>query len=188
MIQIANHHQSKRGFTLGEMLVVLFVFAILAIMFFFSTNTAIVKAKNTRARQEEKDLAKALNWYESEYLDIPTQNQGLSRLKSTLGYMKRIPIDPFNQSSGNREYGYVSDLSDNTRWVIISVGPDGEADVQKAIDDMRKLKDVKQSNSPWPFRQALMTNSEAKEFVTRYSYDPTNGSVSKGDIITLYGE
>lgn len=174
---------------MGEMLVVLAVFSILAIMFFFSSNTAIVKTKLSRVMQEEKFLARALQSYEGDYLDVPTQLQGLSRLKSPVAYLSKIPTDPFNKAAKDtREYGYISDLSPNHRWIIVSVGPDGESDIQNAIDEINQGKDVKQSNSPWPYRASLMTPAEAKEFISRYSYDPTNGSISKGDIIVSYGE
>lgn len=185
----------KRGLTLGEMLVVLAVFMMLAVMFFFSSNLAITKTKLARVSKEQKDLARELVVYEGTYAgEYPTDTQGLSAVVGApISMLKRVPPDPFAGSASQaQEYGYYSDLSQNYRWILVSVGPDGSADVDQAL--MRRRRRPGRPGRGGAVKEApdghyvRMSDKEAEEFIAWHSYDPTNGSGSKGDIITVYGQ
>lgn len=187
-----HDRRKELGLTLGELLVVSAVFSILAIMFFFSSSHAIIKTKLSRALQEEKIIANALRSYEVDNYDIPTEEQGLGKLESgPLKYLTQLPLDPFTLgSSSPKSYVYVCDVTTMERCMIVSVGPDGDLDIDKVVGDLKRKSEgsMHLSAATWPFRKVLMTPEEIKAFVAQYSYDPTNGSMSNGDIITLYGE
>jgi len=168
------------------MLIVLAVFLILALIFFMSSNHAMVKTKISRVLQEEKELASALQVYQNDYMDVPTQAQGWNRLVSAGSYMSAIPNDPFNQiGSGPHLYIYISDLSAAHRCLVVSVGPDGRSDFQDALDAYRTANGgMTLSGTDW-MRPTLMSPAQASQFITQYTYDPTNGTTSAGDIIRV---
>lgn len=173
----------RRGLTLGEMLVVLAVFSILAIMFFFSTNMAITKSKMSRVLHEQKVLANALTRYEGEYFDVPQYS--LLPLATNFNYLTSLPRDPFNVNGLNGgEYNYVGDFAPNKRWLIVSVGPDGDSDVQDAIYKIKQSDPTRLLHNGK--RTPLLSPEEAREFIATHSYDPTNGVQSDGDIILPY--
>jgi type II secretory pathway pseudopilin PulG len=174
------------------MLVVLAVFMMLAVMFFFSSNMAITKTKLARVMQDQKSLVNALVSYEGEYFEVPTDAQGLSAVvHSPVSMLSQIPNDPFAKATANlrrQQYGYYSDISPTTyRWILVSVGPDGEADLDHALMRMRK-QGSRGAAKPTGERLILMGDKEAHDFITFYTYDPTNGTNSKGDVITVYGQ
>ena len=174
------------GLTLGEMMAVLAVFLILAIVFFMSSTHAMVKARLSRVLREEKDLVSALQFYQLQYSELPDQEQGWDKLTSMVAFMSRIPDDPFKHASAEkREYIYISDLSQDHRCLIVSVGPDGKSDVEEALD--RKSRSaIRLAETNWPYRSRLMSPDAARKFIILHSYDPTNGTTSRGDIITSY--
>lgn len=179
------------------MLVVLAVFMMLAVMFYFSSNLAITKTKLARVSKEQKDLARELVVYEGTYAgEYPTDSQGLSAVVSApISMLKRVPPDPFASTvSQSQEYGYYSDLSQNFRWILVSVGPDGVPDVDRALVRQRKREGGRGGRGgrgairPVDGHYMRMSDKEAEEFIAWNSYDPTNGARSKGDIITVYGQ
>lgn len=177
------------GLTFGEMLVVLLVFSILAVMFFFSSNLAINKAKLARTGQDLKTLARALSSYEGEYYEIPSEDQGLTAVvHARISALSRIPQDPFTPAKMPREYGYYSDFSPKYRWILVSVGPDGRSDVDDALVELDKNNPGKAAAYPTGVHPLHMSDEDAQKFITEHSYDPTNGSDSAGDVITLYGQ
>jgi type II secretory pathway pseudopilin PulG len=168
------------------MLIVLAVFLILAIIFFMSSNYAMVKTKYSRALTEEKELISALQLYQNENMDVPTQAQGWPLLKSAGKFMTTIPVDPFNQvGSGTHEYVYISDLSAAHRCLVVSVGPDGRSDLQDALDAYRTSNGGMSLSGTDFLRPTLMSPAQANDFISRYTYDPTNGTTSSGDVVRV---
>lgn len=210
MIRIAFHTPGcrKRGLTLGEMLVVLAVFCILAIMLFFSSNLAITKTKLAVAMNDQKLLTQALFTYEGEYAAVPDDTQGLDAVTHAGLKITQIPNDPFTPSGQPQEYGYYSDLSPSYRWIIVSVGPNGHSDIDQPLTLLRKQAEaareaalrallgsrrgghgaaMRPSSINIP-RQPLMSDKEAHDLIIENTYDPTNGVNSAGDVITVYGQ
>lgn len=187
-LQAYNPGRRARGLTLGEMMVVLVVFSLLAAIFFLSSSHALVKTRLSRALSEERVLASALQRYEAEYLDVPSQNQGLAYLVNAPNtYLSQIPLDPFTQPGKEpQHYYYLRSLSSVHRWLIVSAGPDGHADLKDATDALVRQK-VQLSGTSWG-NQPLLTPDEARLFITAHTYDPTNGTISSGDIIKNYDE
>lgn len=86
-------------------------------------------------------------------------------LTTPVAYMSSMPTDPFANYKGC-EFGYYN--ADNLGWIIWSPGPDGVYDV-----DPLKDYDPYQSN---PLPQLFLD-----------SYDPTNGTISRGDVWRVKG-
>jgi type II secretory pathway pseudopilin PulG len=175
------------------MLVVLAVFMMLAVMFFFSSNMAITKTKLARVIQDQKSLVNALVSYEGEYFEWPTDAQGLAAVvHSPLSMLSQIPNDPFAKPTTNlrkQQYGYYADLSPTLyRWILVSVGPDGTADLDRALMRMRKQMSRGAAAKPTGERLILMSDKDAHDFIASYTYDPTNGAFSKGNVITVYSQ
>lgn len=181
----------KRGLTLGEMLVVLLVFSILAVMLFFSSNLAITKTKLARVSQDQKQLVQALAAYSIEYnFAVPSETQGLYAVSHSSTSFFTVPLDPFTQGRGAKEYEYYTELSPSFRCLLVSVGPDGESDVKDSLEQI-KYRNMGRA-AMWAIgryrqkRPVMMSDQEARDFIMSNSYDPTNGAFSKGDIIRIY--
>lgn len=173
-----------RGLTYGEMLIVLAVFAMLALMFILSSNYALVKTRLSRVMQEQRLIGRALSDYEAQSSGLPTQDEGLDVLLHPISYMTTIPIDPFHdQRDGEREYMYYTNVSASHRSLVISVGPDGDSDLGRLLDVFSVQRGVGGPQRP---TAALMTQREAEALIAQFSYDPTNGTISNGDIIHIY--
>lgn len=182
--QITRPNHRLRALTFGEMLVVCAVFLILAVIFIFSSQSAMVKTRISRVVQEQKQVARAIEAYEADHGLPPNEGQFYSVLNK--GYLDQVPNDPFNEHNRvSPRYQYLTSLSERHKWVVISVGPDGVPDLPNSIQDLRGavvLSGMVPGNAP------LMSSEAAREMLTQNTYDPTNGTVSHGDVITVYGQ
>jgi type II secretory pathway pseudopilin PulG len=168
-----------RGLTLGEMLLVLAVFLILAIIFVFSSQSAMVKTKLSRVYQEQNMLARALNMYEADNARVPLDKQAWKALDIN------VPSDPFNKDQTDSKYKYLSRLSNRYKWVVVSVGPDGVSDLARALEELKSTQPTLSGSQGE--ESVLLKDHQADRLIREHRYDPTNGSVSAGDIITVYG-
>ncbi len=84
-------------------------------------------------------------------------------LTTPVAYLHQMPKDPHTSESAPFAYTYISHPN---RWLLWSPGPDGEYEVNWTEFRM---------DTEWP----------SPEFLARYSYDPTNGAVSAGDVIRV---
>jgi prepilin-type N-terminal cleavage/methylation domain-containing protein len=189
----------NRGVTLIELLIVVAIIAILAAIAIPNFLAAQIRAKVSRSKAEMQSISTAL---ESYYIDnnaypryfcwnlratTPTSIR-LIPLSTPIAYMSSIPRrdpfgDPINIPEGYDTYDYVDEQSImdmcvdvnyemsiwgghtwGRGWRICGIGPDR---IQTYADDLRG------SHYPSP---------EAPAF-----YDPSNGTVSNGDIIRFGG-
>jgi len=119
----------RDGFTLLEIMVVVFILGLLATIVAPRIMGRADDARRTKAIADMKGIEQALNLYRLDSGGYPTTEQGLDALvhrpqKPPLprtwnpnGYLERVPVDPF----GN-PYVY---LSDGTRFTLKSLGADG---------------------------------------------------------------
>ena len=128
--------QSKAGFTLMEILVVLIIITILATIVGVNVIRKPGEARAAAARVQIKSLQTALQMYRTEQGRLPTQEQGLEALcvKPTAapvpdqypdgGYLesRKVPMDPWN-----REYIYLVPGRNGEEYEVISYGADGES-------------------------------------------------------------
>lgn len=167
------------------MLIVLAVFSILAVMFMISSNHAMTKSRYARTLQDQRTITLALQRYVADYFRYPDEQEGLAELtKPGRGMLGQVPHDIFDEQQS--QYAYFARFGPgNYQTLVVSVGPDGDADVGEVIDAKRREESVNLVENRYRF--LFKTPDEAKAFVIEHSYDPTNGSLSNGDIITPLG-
>ncbi len=197
-----------QGFTLIELLIVVAIIAILAAIAVPNFLEAQVRSKVSRAKSDMRSTATALEAYavdNNRYPDVPTPQAGIP-IKLGIGYsraclvMLSTPVaymstglltDPFAVGSQSTQFfGYANlkaavDAGDvdvatggaatatqknmllEHLWVLQSIGPDR---VNFALN-----------SPPTGFTNAVksLTTKETLDFF----YDPTNGTVSGGDIV-----
>ena len=123
-------HNWTRGFTLIEIMVVVFILGLLVTLVVPKVIGRTDEARRTKASADLKAIEEALHLYKLDNGFYPTTEQGLSALvrkpESGLiphnwnpeGYLEKAPADPW----GN-PYVY---LSDGERYALKSYGADGE--------------------------------------------------------------
>ena len=118
-----------RGFTLLEVMVVVFILGLLATLVVPKIVGRTDDARRTKAAADMKGIEQALNLYRLDGGGYPTTEQGLQALVSQPttppvprqwspnGYLERVPLDPWGNA-----YVYVSD---GARFTLKSYGADG---------------------------------------------------------------
>lgn len=173
----------RAGLTFGEMLIVLAVFSILTLLFIVSSQQAMVKTRSARVLNDERVISDQLLYYYTFSGSFPADNQGLNKAYNpNRAGEKEVPADPFSPNLRD-SYAYYSEISPTHPWVIISRGPDGNANLSKFIEERKKQNGNLSSGLD---RQIpLMTSEEADRLIIENTYDPTNGTISQGDIIRV---
>jgi general secretion pathway protein G len=122
--------QRSAGFTLIEILVVVFIIGLLATIVSVNVIGQTDTARLTKAKADLKELEQALHLYKLDNGIYPTTEQGLRALvqKPTTGpqprkynsegYIQKLPEDPWNNP-----YVY---MSDGNAFVLKCFGADGE--------------------------------------------------------------
>ncbi len=133
--------RKKKGFTLIELLIVVAIIGIIAgiaIPRFLGVRT---KAKVTRAFADMANIGTALEMYYVDEDEYPQPAIGDTLDATELkDYISSIPDDPFG-TTGVSNYRYYTNYSAGppevsaTLWLLVSNGPDGEADVDTTGDD-----------------------------------------------------
>ena len=128
-------HRTERrgrnaGFTLIEIMVVVFILGLLVTMVAPKIIGRTDEARRTKAAADLRGVEQALHLYKLDNGIYPTTDQGLSALVNQPdngivparwnpdGYLERMPTDPWG-----RTYLY---LSSGDRYVLKSLGADGE--------------------------------------------------------------
>lgn len=103
----------------------------------------------------------------------------MSTLTTPIAYMTSYPRDPFMGTKG-ATFGYYSDPG-FVGWIMYSVGPDGD----EANSDLNK--DVESVYIPSITQPSVTLTTGASADTNRgaYTYDPTNGTTSSGEIIRV---
>jgi len=198
MIAARRPASRDRGFTLIELLIVVAIIGILAAIAVPNYLLAQTRAKVARVRADMQTLATALEFYFTDYNHYPYFNEWgmpgryneisyrLIPLTTPEGYLTRVDLqDPF--LSGENDCGYGDGIprhhynyrnhefwssasapsQEITVWILNSIGPD---------------------QAP---NKGLMTELWARGFTTPNFvtiYDPTNGTVSSGDMPRTGGD
>lgn len=170
----------KAGFTLIELLIVVAIIAILAAIAVPNFLEAQVRSKVSRNLSDFRTMATAIESYRVDHnrymagFPAQTYREALNWLTTPVSYLTSIPEDPFRDEQRSLGLPYVYDhLEDtpaeanmkgaiinayypfmnlSTMWFLTGVGPDGV------------------------YEAANIANAPYKQ------YDPTNGTISQGDI------
>jgi prepilin-type N-terminal cleavage/methylation domain-containing protein len=184
---------SNKGFTLIELLIVVAIIAILAAIAIPNFLAAQVRAKVSRAKSELKTLQTAVESYYVDENSYPIYsatnfyNLGLVRLTTPIPYIASVPLDPFKfrgtwyggNGAAGWYWGYTNasgtPAPQPNAYIMWSNGPDiynqlpgfmTRADIEADKD----CRAVLQQPTWWGFIGGS------------YTYDPSNGTVSYGDI------
>ena len=191
--------RKRRGFTLIELLIVVAIIAILALIAVPNFLEAQTRAKVSRMRADFRSLSTALEAYYVDYNSYVNRDngdsplgvyvQGLKQLTSPVAYITQVPYDGFGQ------YG---DLAVNRRPMLelgtgdaATLEPSGPPD---AINPKGCPSNTWMVRSTGPDRvDDTLINNYPRSFdrpaaeISGLIYDPTNGTVSKGDLYRTGG-
>ena len=134
---------SKEGFTLVELLIVVTILGILVAMVVPRLAGRTEQARRARAEADvQGNIPVALDLFELDAGKYPTTEQGLAALRVRPNevqnwrgpYLKRQPLDPWGRS-----YRYVSPGTRNTQdYDLFSAGPDGAEGTSDDIGNWEK--------------------------------------------------
>jgi hypothetical protein len=184
-----------------------FLYRVLAILFFGFVSVFILpnfgtflgmRATIARVRSDLKHLAKAIERYHNDHHKYPPWARGKEGVngfapessgaykmhtfaKDALTYPKKYiesyPCDPFSDTKG-ATYGY---YTDGGGFILYSWGTDtdeGDAKSWELEADVEKVYNSKIAQPSF----TLLTGKSSAPKGGAYTYDPSNGTVSQGDI------
>ena len=180
--KISIKHKSLQCFTLIELLIVVAIIAILAAIAVPNFLEAQTRSKVSRVKADLRTLASAIESYgtdNNEYPPVPIalgpRYRNFRPLTTPIAYISQIPRDPFKSPDphargpwhfGIYAYGAMP-LDHASRWILSSDGPDRRPNCDRLAFVFYP------GYSPDLFYE--------KGFDVLY--DPTNGTISLGDIV-----
>jgi type II secretion system protein G len=195
----------SHAFTLIELLIVVAIIAILAAIAVPNFLEAQIRAKVSRAKADMRTMATALEQYHVDNNGYPDIFTRLLVITTPIQYISTVPRDIFRaqQQTGShrwqqRWYRYgAMPLDKPSRWAMASVGPDTDIDTYSSDNpgggaDSEDTDNFEPDNNAMRFypgySQALFSDDGAAVNDTTFKYvqyDPTNGTISNGDVFRL---
>ncbi|CAN5194398.1 hypothetical protein BH09SUM1_BH09SUM1_07300 [soil metagenome] len=183
----------RRAFTLIELLIVVAIIAILAAIAVPNFLAAQVRSKVSRTHADLRTLATALETYRVDNNSYPRAElfmglgQRMVPLSTPIAYITSQPLDPFYKQAPNTltnlggmepNYGYASGN--------IYFGPTNQFSAVQYTATIYSLAG-RGPDSDLFFGGYCMSHPQARRDGAnlRGAYDPTNGTVSAGDIFRL---
>ena len=190
-----------RGFTLIELLIVVAIIAILAAIAIPNFLAAQVRAKVSRVKADMQSMATGIESYYVDNNKYPwarlaaIENNFNSRLKmltTPIAYLTSLPPDPFAIAvvtfplpPAQATYEYEDREADIAFTIFTGTLPDQSADMDRFFNSNTQWNMM----SPGPdrintfqFGVPVAVPAGASNYVETDTYDPTNGTVSNGDI------
>jgi len=177
----ANRQAESGGFTLIELLIVVAIIAILAAIAVPNMVEAQTRSKVSRVKADLRTIAVALEAYHADHNVYPPSTlippfARLIPLTTPVAYLSSIPTDIFHpryerpgpEPDRRRNFSYgAMPIDQESRWALASVGPDLQPNCRPI--------------SFYPGYSDDIWENPASGF-DYIRYDPTNGTVSAGDI------
>ena len=206
---INNIYRSRRGFTLIELLIVVAIIAILAAIAVPNFLEAQVRAKVSRAKSDMRTIATALEAYRVDQPNYPegydtngtTKNpriQRLAPLTTPIAYITSVPTDVFNiedpaNSASSNDPREIRTFLYADRPSYSAYVPQAFGFASNGTNLYRILWGQQFQNSQWLLRSrgpkgdGLASNgANLGNSVDKFdAYDPTNGTISRGNIFLL---
>lgn len=185
---------ANTAFTLIELLVVVAILATLAAIAIPNMLEAHTRSKVSRVKSDLRTAAAALEAYAVDQEHYPPDAyfwcslNACFHLTTPVAYMTSVPTNPFNLGPSYNWYHYTSYelLSDHSlTWGgrVYSEHPDLAT---KGIHLKSIGPDLDNDNSEWIIEGMAAVSDYGRVHSTRI-YDPTNGTISDGDIMRLSG-
>jgi type II secretion system protein G len=206
-----------RGFTLIELLIVVAIIAILAAIAVPNFLEAQTRAKVARVSSDMRSLRTAIESYVIDYNrypetdageDYPLAGAGPIRLTTPIAYMTSMPQSPFNEDKlghppGSPQHAvennwplYIRAILGNVSGTTVSgTGIDSNYALDRAVylyngdqSDPRRLA------GSWALKSVGPNNADDRDSQQGFTpedarvYDPTNGTLSAGDIMVYSDE
>ncbi|MDK2972804.1 MAG: hypothetical protein PWP23_2559 [Candidatus Sumerlaeota bacterium] len=187
---VRTARQRTGAFTLIELLIVVSIISILASIAVPNFLEAQTRAKVARVKADMRSVATALEAYAVDNNKYPprkparttafrvigdanTRAEDLARITTPIQYMTKVPIDIFENrlAPPNNLFDYwdsvildgiAGDYTGTPPWCLVSIGPDGEMGMFAQWGNL-------------PYQSANLAGY-------RSDYDPTNGTISDGNI------
>ncbi len=177
----------KRGFTLIELLMVVGIIAILATIGLINFLEAQTRSKVSRVVADLRTMATAVETYAVDHTHYP-DTFGQTKLTSPVAYITSLPRDIFAASDGSAHFAYMNTRQMSTpeelqNWEVASFTPSqqGELAAQSWFiwSNGPDLKNTSLDDTQGAFHDVV----KAPGARLGIFYDPTNGTVSVGDVI-----
>jgi prepilin-type N-terminal cleavage/methylation domain-containing protein len=211
-----SEKKDVKGFTLIELLIVVAIIAILAAIAVPNFLEAQTRSKISRAKADLRTLATALESYYTDNNSYTFRDsgdgqnyytEGLLLLTTPIAYITSVPLDVFitekdldvrrkplfELGSGNAQRKQTSGTKTAPQpgpydvWMARSVGADSIDDTVMGAFPYKDNYSFSDPNYPGlaqPFGDPGPAGAAA---IVRIIYDPSNGTVSRGDIFRLGG-
>jgi prepilin-type N-terminal cleavage/methylation domain-containing protein len=190
----------RRAFSLIELLIVVAIIAILAAIAVPNFLEAQVRSKVSRAKADLRTMATGLEAYFTDtnsYPDFVSIISGVF-ITTPVAYLTSLPEDVFRQHLpadvaipfNFRNYGYgAMEIINPSRYVLESAGPDLDMDTYISTGaqfdpDITALA-FYPGYSPDLFSETGVSVNNGASYFKYIMYDPTNGTVSSGDIFRV---
>jgi prepilin-type N-terminal cleavage/methylation domain-containing protein len=187
------------GFTLIELLIVVAIIAILAAIAVPNFLEAQVRSKVSRSFSDMRTLLTATEAYRTDYQKLPPYVAAGSSTASWWGwspkglttpvaYVTSLPRQPFSDKTltqepmGNQLYTYIYDIR-----LMCDAGIGPYSGAPASVPRNLKSKDqmdfvMKARNCSYIYYTCGPDSIDSTAYIAPMSYDPTNGTVSFGDI------
>jgi len=176
--------KKREGFTLIELLIVVAIIGILAGIAIPNFLGARSRARVARVFADFRTIGTALEAYYVDNAEYPSENAWAADPNPlTPDYITSIPDDPFNPGTAYRYYTDAAADAAGAAWLIVSDGPDGDADVADPTDWDDDDRVSGQLGGPdGAYSGYGFDNPDPSDKATNVWYDPTVGATSSGDL------
>lgn len=177
----------KRAFTLIELLIVVGIIAILASISLVNFLEAQTRSKVSRTRADMRVLSSAVEMYATDN-NAYTPTLGFTLFTTPVAYVTAVPMDVFSPRSAFPYLGYINaaTMSQQTaleQWHVTESTPE-----QRAA--FAGFQYFVWSNGPDTIDDAVESAQDSFNDVVDAPgadyglfYDPTNGTISRGDVV-----